>query len=228
MQKIISLLTLAIIVFIASCSPTATPPPPAPDQPTGEATESSEAATVPTSTPTEPTATPAPLPPLVLRTSPEPGQEQPLGAPIEITFDQPMDRDSVEQAFAIEPGASVDGAFTWTDDQTVQFAFKDGFKRGERYRVRIIESAQSQAGLAMQRPFELRFSAVGALEVTNVQPADGATEILPDSIVTVLFNRPVVPLNAIEDAASLPDPLTFIPPVSGKGEWLNTSIYQFT
>ncbi len=226
MQKTISPLILAFIIFVTACNPTSTPPPePAPATPEAEVLE---ATAEPTEPPAPPTATPEPLPPMVLRTSPEAGQEQPLDAPIEITFDQPMDRESVEKAFAIEPGASVDGTFTWTDDQTMQFSPKDGFKRGERYRVRVIESAQSQAGLAMQRPFELRFSAVGSLEVTNVQPANDAAEILPDTIVTVLFNRPVVPLNAIEDAASLPQPLTFTPPVTGKGEWLNTSIYQFT
>jgi hypothetical protein len=139
-----------------------------------------------------------------------------------------MDRDSVEKAFAIEPGASVDGEFEWVDEQTVRFALRDGFVRGQRYRIRVVESAQSRAGLEMARPFELRFSAAGFLEVTNVQPGPGATEILPATVVTILFNRPVVPLNAIEAAASLPDPVTFVPPVRGEGEWLNTSIYQFT
>jgi uncharacterized protein YfaS (alpha-2-macroglobulin family) len=164
----------------------------------------------------------------VLRSSPERGEEHPIDAPIELGFDQPMDRDSVEKAFAIEPGASVDGTFEWVDDQTVRFSLKDGFKRGDRYKVRVIESAQSKAGLEMQRPFELRFSTVGYLEVTDVQPPDDATEVMPNTIVTVSFNRPVVPLNAIEDADSLPDPLTFVPPVTGEGQWLNTSIYQFT
>ena len=166
--------------------------------------------------------------PVVVRTLPEPGQEQPLDQPLEITFDQAMDRASVEKAFAIEPGASVDGTFSWSDDRTVRFSPNAGFERGQRYRVRLVESALSQAGAPLARPFELRFSAVGSLEVTNVQPADGAVEVLPGSIVTVLFNRPVAPLNAIEDAGRLPDPLTFVPPVQGEGEWLNTSIYQFT
>ncbi len=167
-------------------------------------------------------------PPIVLRSSPERGEEQPLDAPIELVFDQPMDRDSVERAFAIEPGASVDGTFEWLDDQTVRFILTNGYERGERYRVRLVETAESATGVPLQRPFELRFSAAGFLEVTNVQPADGTSEVLPNTVVTVLFNRPVVPLNAIENLDSLPDPLTFVPPVTGEGEWLNTSIYAFT
>ncbi|MEW5957615.1 MAG: Ig-like domain-containing protein [Chloroflexota bacterium] len=225
MKKLIFVLSLLLVLLMVSCTAGETPLP-APKQPTTEAqaveAERTPAAEVPTAAPEEP------LPPLVLRSSPELGEELPLDGVIELTFDQPMDRDSVEKAFAIEPGASVDGAFEWTDDRTVRFAFKDGFKRDERYKVRVIESAKSQAGVEMSRPFELRFSTAGYLEVANVLPADGASEVLPDTVVTVLFNRPVVPLNAIEDAASLPDPLTFVPPVTGRGEWLNTSIYQFT
>ncbi len=206
--------------------------------PTEEATEEAitTSAEEPTETPTDaPTDTPIPrptpsepFPPLVLETAPEQGQEQPLDEPVEITFDQPMDRASVESSFAIEPGATVDGDFEWVDDQTLRFAFDDGFARGERYRVRVVETAESQEGLPLTRPFELRFSAAGFLEVTNVIPADGTGEVEIDSTVTVMFNRPVVPLNAIEDQAELPDPLTFVPPVTGEGSWLNTATYQFT
>jgi uncharacterized protein YfaS (alpha-2-macroglobulin family) len=169
-----------------------------------------------------------PIPPFVVESSPEPGAEQPLDAPVEIVFDQPMNRDSVERAFAIEPGASADGTFEWVDDRTVRFTPAGGFLRGERYRVRVVASAESEAGLTMNRPFELNFSAVGFLAVANVQPAPETAEVQVDGPVTVMFNRPVVPLGALEQAASLPDPLTFTPPVSGQGEWLNTATYQFT
>jgi hypothetical protein len=58
----------------------------------------------------------------------------------------------------------------------------------------------------MQRPFELRFSAVGALEVTIAAPM----ELL--KFWPFHHHHPVQPsghaLNAIEDAANLPDPLT--------------------
>ncbi|MBN1221594.1 MAG: Ig-like domain-containing protein [Anaerolineae bacterium] len=66
------------------------------------------------------------------------------------------------------------------------------------------------------------------LAVISVQPAPDATGILPDTAVTVSFNRPVVALTAIENANRLPHPLTFEPPVAGAGQWLDTSTYQFT
>ena len=47
-------------------------------------------------------------------------------------------------------------------------------------------------------------------------------------MITVIFNRPVVPLVTVEDMGNLPQPLEFDPPLEGEGEWLNTSIYMFT
>ncbi len=107
MQKTVAAIILVLMLLIASCSSGDTPQPPTPEPPEVEA-QTVEPTKAPTPT-SIPTSTPVPLPPIVLRTSPEVGQEQSLDAPIEITFDQPMDRDSVEKAFAIEPGASVDG-----------------------------------------------------------------------------------------------------------------------
>lgn len=63
--------------------------------------------------------------------------------------------------------------------------------------------------------------------VAQVLPGDGGTGIEPDATITVIFNRPVVPLGIAEDADTLPQPLTFSPAVEGQGEWLNTSIYVF-
>lgn len=168
----------------------------------------------------------APWPPLILRTTPEKGGELDLTQPIEVAFDQPMDKPSVEEAFTLEP--SVEGTLLWVSDQVVRFEPTQAFERGRQYTVRVSEVAKSAKGIVLAHPFEARFNIVGFLEVAVTQPEDGASEIASDTIVTVLFNRPVVPLSAIEDQASLPQPLTFVPPVRGKGEWLNTSIYRFT
>jgi len=146
MKKVI-LVSVLFALFLFACNPDETPTP-TPAEPTAE-TQAVE----PTDTPA-PTATPQPISPLVVSAVPEQGQEQPLDAPVEISFDQPMDTGSVEKAFAIEPGASVDGTFEWSDDnRTVRFALNDGFERGQRYKVRVVESAASAAGLEMQRPF---------------------------------------------------------------------------
>lgn len=68
----------------------------------------------------------------------------------------------------------------------------------------------------------------GELRVADVLPAPDSLDIATDSTITVIFNRPVVPLGLASDSGlDLPDPLRFEPPVAGVGEWLNTSIYLF-
>ena len=178
--------------------------------------------------PAPPTPTPlAPLPPQVIQVTPARGEEQPLDAPVQLVFDQPMDPVSVQAAFTIEP--AITGDIEWPTPRMMQFKpARAGFKRATRYSVTIKEDARGQAGLALEAPVQFRFTTVGFLEVTGVQPAKDTTGVATDATVTVLFNRPVVPLVAIEDQSNLPQPLTFVPPVRGEGEWLNTSIYMFT
>jgi alpha-2-macroglobulin len=65
------------------------------------------------------------------------------------------------------------------------------------------------------------------LRVAEVLPAPNATEIAGDAMLTVIFNRPVLPLGTVSDPVDAPHPLRFSPEVEGQGEWLNTSIYTF-
>ena len=165
-------------------------------------------------TPAPPTATPMPLPPpRLLSRSPAPGEEQPLDAPITLTFDQPMDRASVEAAFAISP--TVEGTFTWADDRTVAFSASGGLERDVRYAVTVAETAKNVEGKPMEEAAPFDFSTVGYLAVSQVMPEPDSAELNPDTTVTVIFNRPVAPLTAISRQSELPDPLTFIPPVRG-------------
>ncbi len=173
-----------------------------------------------------PTLTPAPpQPPQVVSRVPERGQEQGIRAPIAITFDQPVDRPTVEAAFSISP--QVPGTFEWQDDTLLFVPADEGFTRATTYRVTLSTQACSAAGLFLSDPFAFDFNTVGYLEVTGVQPGHGTQDVALDALVTVMFNRPVVPLSAISAQTGLPQPLTFVPPVAGEGKWLNTSIYTF-
>jgi alpha-2-macroglobulin len=168
-----------------------------------------------------------PLPPQVIQVMPAPGEEMGLDAPLQFVFDQPMDAETVEAAFSIKP--RVRGQFEWPSPRMMQFKpAGEGFERATEYTVSIDEKALSAKELELSGPVRFHFTTVGFLEVGTVQPVDGATEIATDTSVTVLFNRPVVALTAIEEQGDLPQPLTFEPPVEGRGEWLNTSIYRFT
>ncbi len=165
------------------------------------------------------------LPPQVFDTVPLPGEELALDGTVTFFFDQPMDAASVEAAFRIEP--EVAGTLNWPDASTLRFTPQGAFARAADYTFTIDASAASAEGVTMAEPFELTLRTVGYLEVTEVLPAPDSESVAADSVITVIFNRPVVPLVSIEDMGDLPQPLVFDPPVNGKGEWLNTSIYLF-
>ncbi|MBK9049952.1 MAG: Ig-like domain-containing protein [Chloroflexi bacterium] len=228
---------LIIIFVLAACrkKDEATPAP--------QPTNTTAAATPrPTATP-RPVTTPAPISnqsvdpadidwaPQVVYSSPLPGEETTLDGAITIRFDQPMDRASVEAAFAIteEQGdaQAVRGNFTWTRDDTVIFTPANNLDRQQRYRVQIGTRAQGLNGQTLEGPVLLNLETVGFIAVSQVIPDTDTDNVQTDSAITVLFNRPIVPLTATGQQANLPQPLTFTPPLDGTGEWVSTSVYRF-
>ncbi len=204
--------------LLGACAPPIPTPTP---QPTSTPRPTQTAVPIPS-----PSATALPLPaPRLLEHRPTRGAPQPPNAPIELLFDQPMDTTSVAQAFVITP--TVTGRLLWEDDRRLRFVPAEPLARATRYRVSVGKTARSAAGRALEAPIAFDFETAGYLAVGEVQPAPGAQEILPNTSIVVVFNRPVVPMMALEQQGTLPHPLTFTPPVAGTGEWINTSVYRF-
>jgi len=228
--------TLSIVLVVASLLACVWPKPKLPtptSAPTAtvEATIVGKATVAPSSTATSgPTATPTPSPtpmpptaPILMSHQPDRGEELQVNAPLVLTFDQAMDQGSVEKAFAIQP--PVAGSLKWASNRVLMFQPEKSWQRESVYRVAVMASAQSQAGLALREEIAFRFVTTGYLEVTEALPAADASEVAMGSTVTVMFNRPVVALGPVSDMSKLPQPLAFVPPVEGQGEWLNTSIF---
>ncbi len=183
-----------------------------------------------TPTPRPPYVPPPPgtVSPIVIQRTPDRGEELPLDGAIELVFDRPMDQDAVEEAFTISP--QVDGTFEWQDERTLRFKPATPLERDASYEVYVGAAAKDSDGQSLDGAYYFQFRTVGYLAVTQVIPAPDTTEVEAQSTITVMFNRPVVPLLAVSDPArsALPQPLVLDPPVAGQGEWLNTSIYVFT
>ncbi|MBN1248519.1 MAG: Ig-like domain-containing protein, partial [Anaerolineae bacterium] len=189
-------------------------------------TPSGGAQTLPDGTDTpEPLDLPPYPPPKLLFRKPEVNEALAVDESVELVFDQPMDQSSVLDAFEIEP--AVDGELTWADARTLRFLPSSALDRGETYQVTVGEGAQNTEGKSLLEPVRFDFQTAGYLQVTEVQPRPGSKDVDPDTTVTVIFNRPVVPLTSLDAQAELPDAVTFVPTVRGTGEWLTTSIYRF-
>jgi len=217
---------LLIVVLLAllggACRCDFLNPPPSPGAET-EAPSDQPTTTAPTQEPTPAVSLPMPPPKLLVR-EPGAGERPALDTPIQLTFDQPMDAESVRASFAISP--TVPGDLRWEAPRTLVFDPQETLKRGAHYRVTVGESARNAEGAALREPITFNFQTLGYVEVSEVQPAPRTTGVDPDSAVTVVFNRPIVPLTSLAQQADS-RPLTFDPPLAGEGEWLNTAIYRF-
>ncbi len=245
LYKLLLLFVLVSMLFSACGAPTNTPPAPTSKPPTGATKSAVSLPPTPTAAPTvAPTATLPPAttagldklisaaagaPPLVVVYKPALGVEAQPKDPIELTFDRPMDQSSVEQAFTLTgpDGAAVAGQFSWPGGNAVQFLPAQPLARGSAYQASLSVTAKGADGVALGDVFTFRVNTVTPLLVSQQFPADSTTDIDPATRITAMFNRPVVPLGIAEDQSKLPQPLTITPAVTGKGEWINTSVYVF-
>lgn len=168
----------------------------------------------------------SPLPPQVIDVWPLPGVQLAPDEAISITFDQPMNRASVENALAFTP--PVTGSFTWPDDRTARFAPETAWPRDTPIEAILGTEAASLNEIALEAPVTFTLETVGPLAVADIAPASDSSGIAADSRIVVTFDRPVVPLGPSAQAADQPAPIEIDPPVEGTGEWVNTSIYVFT
>ncbi len=67
-------------------------------------------------------------------------------------------------------------------------------------------------------------SGSSVLRVLRVSPLDGTGETPRTVPILVYFDRPVVPLSALESPGPAA-PVRFTPPIAGRGRWLNTSTW---
>jgi hypothetical protein len=167
------------------------------------------------------------LPPQVIGVRPFPGEEIPAQAPLEIIFNQEMDRRSVEGALQFTP--PLTGQIQWIDGRTARFFPEGGWPSGQKYEVTLGTTALAENGLPLADSYAFTARTAAPLLVTTTVPADGGEGIAAAGTkITIAFNRPVVALVSTQELDDLPQPLSFTPPLAGSGQWLNTSIYEFT
>src|SRR5512143_208581 len=189
---------------------------------------------LPTPIPTKPRPgyTPVPdtvLSPQVIDQNPYPGQEAAPDSGIQVIFDRAMDGSAVESAFQVYPATK--GSFAWKDDRTVVFTPAEKFARAGIYDVVVDQRARDAQGAPLNQAYQFRFATAGYLEVAQVMPAQGTIDADAAAKITVIFNRPVVPLTNLAAMESFPQPVKLSAngqALAGQGEWLNTSVYVFT
>jgi len=141
--------------------------------------------------------------------------------PIRVTYPVRPAREASAALLSLQP--PIPGEYAWIGERTLQFqpAFP-GLLRGQDYTIHV--AAIREAGI--RNDYTQSFTTAGRLVVEQVIPQDNDAEIPLDAQIMVQFNRAVAPLTTLQEqpTAAL---LLSDPPLTGKGEWLNTALYRF-
>ncbi|MBI5841275.1 MAG: Ig-like domain-containing protein [Chloroflexi bacterium] len=157
------------------------------------------------------------------------GQRLDLSPTIEFTFDRGMDAAKTEAAFSLlgADGEPVSGRVTWLDARRFSFQPTDELQASSSYTAAFGTDAADADGNTLSEAIVLEFKTVESLTVGQVFPAVDAEAVEMGTNVTVIFNKPIVPVTIEEEQDNLPQPLIFSPDVKGKGNWVNSSVYVF-
>ncbi|MCA9973520.1 MAG: Ig-like domain-containing protein, partial [Anaerolineales bacterium] len=249
-RALAAFLLVSLLVLAAGCRDDNADATPTPEAATATAVSRQPDASLPTASATpRPSPTPAslglvsldaaaPVAPSVVGQMPDLGQEAPLDGSFDIVFDQPMDPATTARALQVlDPaGEPVPGEVSWPQPRILRFKPAARLNPDAEYRAVLADSATAADGANLLEGLTLSFYTIGDLAVSQVSPADGVTDVALDSALTVIFNRPVIPLQVDQSGLRSPDAdfqaltaslLTIDPPVSGAGEWINTSVFVF-
>jgi alpha-2-macroglobulin len=174
-------------------------------------------------------ATPVDTGPQVVAQDPVQGEVLSLSPTLQITFDRDMDpvKTAAAWSFSGPDGRSIPGQVAWKGPRDFTFRPYAKLIPATEYTGVFSTAAASVNGIAPVQKLELDFTTLEGLKVGQVFPAPDAEGVDLKTNITVIFNHPVAPLEVTEEQSNLPQPLEFTPPVSGHGQWANSSVYVF-
>lgn len=157
----------------------------------------------------------------------EPFESQPLALDESVSFyfDRRVDCATAQAAFSITP--FVDGDLS-CDEYSLTFSPIEEYERNTDYTFQLAPTIVALDGTPLLDPFLTTYTSVGFLEVAEVFPTAEGGYVPADSDITIIFDRPVIPLLMSTEMDELPDPLQILPATEGVGEWINTSMYVFS
>lgn len=152
-----------------------------------------------------------------------------FGQDMHLEFIDEMDTKSVEENLILPDGFEAN--LNWEDNKNLIIEPKNPTQEGELYFFTVQRSAQKLDGNYLGEDLVYRFEIAGAPEIISRIPAPDSTNISENSDITLIFDRPVAPLSAVQGDNSVFNPegwnIQISPSVSGKWRWVGTSAVKF-
>jgi uncharacterized protein YfaS (alpha-2-macroglobulin family) len=145
--------------------------------------------------------------------------------PVAVSFSEAMNQSSVQSAFSIFPNAA--GTFKWKQGNTLVFTPNAPLKPNTTYTVSVSTKARTSSGKYLVAPQTARFQTDLPPAIVRTLPSDGADEVPADAIITINFNRPMIPLTSLDNQPDVSKWVSIKPAVQGRWVWLGTAAVGF-
>ncbi len=147
---------------------------------------------------------------------------------LRLVFPEVMDHASVEEH--LTPPADFQAQKRW-DGETLIYTPAQRLESEKTYVFRLGRRALKADGEQLGRDLEFKFYVAGAPALTTHVPARDSTMIPSESKITLIFDRPMVPLTQVQGKnanAKMADwPVTISPALAGRWRWLGTTTVEF-
>lgn len=164
------------------------------------------------------------LPPKVYTSFPgNESLEASLDSKVEVIFDRGVIKSLAENSFSISP--ELPGSFSWEGDQKLIFIPERNFDRATSYTVTFKGLVLSKYLIPLLGDKSITFETIGNPKIMLASPQIESFEDLTP--VTVVFDRPMIPLTTATNTELKQPAFTIKPELSGEGRWLGTTAYQF-
>ena len=145
---------------------------------------------------------------------------------LRMTFPEKMDTASLTENMEMP----IKGDVSW-DGSTMVLKPAEDLTKGETYTFAVARNAKFASGAPINKDVEFRFTVDGAPVVSSHYPSTDGTEIATGSKINLVFDRPMIPLSAVQGEGAKKYsgtwPVTIEPAVQGEWRWMGTSTIAF-
>lgn len=109
--------------------------------------------------------------------------------PLLITFEQEMDRTSVEEALSFSP--DFEYMLNWQSDKLLEITPNTGYAKDANYTMTIAAGAKTKMGGVLENDSQFTFATIGVVRVLSFNPTSGAVRIPRSTQVRMTFDHQV-------------------------------------
>ena len=148
--------------------------------------------------------------------------------PIAVSFSTAMDHNAAQTAFGLADasGKSVPGAFAWPAAETLLFTPNGALAPSTAYTI-TVGNATTAAGQPLIAPAGARFNTAPPAGILRTLPAPDARSVVTDTLISIQFSRPMIPLTALDAQPDVSRWVSIQPAVAGRFVWLGTATLGF-